>query len=84
MSDNVKPVKGVGFTQKERVLCIKALMTYREIDMTLYLASRQLPTLPPSDYDKKVIDLLIDDFKGPSWDGERFVEGLDRQSPRET
>ena len=78
MSDNVKPVKGVGFTQKERVLCIKALMTYQRIDMKLYLSYTQLPTLPPSDEEKKVIDLLIGDFKGPSWDGERFVEGLDQ------
>jgi len=78
MSDNVKPVKGVGFTQKERVLCIKALMTYQRIDMKLYLSYTQLPTLPPSDDEKKIIDLLIGDFKGPSWDGERFVEGLDQ------
>ena len=65
MSDNVR---GVGFTQKERVLCIKALMTYQRIDMALYLSYTQLPTLPPSDDEKKIIDLLIGDFKGPSWD----------------
>ena len=68
MSDNVKPVKGVGFTAKERVLCIKALMTYQRIDMKLYLSYTQLPTLPPSEDEKKIIDLLIGDFKGPSWD----------------
>jgi len=67
MSDNVKPVKGVGFTEKERVLCIKALMAYQEIHP---LVNRL------SDDEKETIHLLIDDFKGPSWDGERFNEGL--------
>ena len=68
MSDNVKPVKGVGFTAKERVLCIKALMTYQKVDMELYLEPSSLPFLPPSEDEKKTIDLLIGDFKGPSWD----------------
>ena len=77
MSDNVKPVKGVGFTEKERVLCIKALMTYRDLEWIKTTAnSYQSPFLPPSDDEKETIHLLIDDFKGPSWDGERFNEGL--------
>ena len=77
MSDNVK---GVGFTQDERKICIKALMTYQKVDMELYLGTRSarkkdhfgpcssLPFLPPSEDEKKTIDLLIGDFKGPSWD----------------
>jgi len=74
MSDNVK---GIGFTQDERKICIKALMTYQKVDMGLYLAvdnrllgtdKTGLPFLPPSDDEKKMLDLLIDDFKGPSWD----------------
>ena len=74
MSDNVK---GVGFTQDERKICIMALMTYQKVDMGLYLAvdnrllgtdKTGLPFLPPSDDEKKMLDLLIDDFKGPSWD----------------
>ena len=68
MPDNVKPVKGVGFTEEERKLCIKALMTYLKVDMELYLEPSSLPFLPPSEDDKKIIDLLIGDFKGPSWD----------------
>ena len=59
MSDNVKPVKGVGFTEEERKLCIKALMAYQEIHPRVNRLS---------DDEKKTINLLIGDFKGPSWD----------------
>jgi hypothetical protein len=69
MPDNVKPVKGVGFTEEERKLCIKALMTYRDIvDVGRRRTVRTSPFLPPSEGEKKTIDLLIGDFKGPSWD----------------
>jgi hypothetical protein len=65
-------VKDIGFTAEERKLCIKALMSYQEIGFVYYhtFENGYLPFLPPSDEEKKVIDLLIDDFKGPSWENK--------------
>jgi hypothetical protein len=60
-------VRDIGFTAEERKLCIKALMTYREIE---YVKddTYQPPFLPPSEDEMKTIYLLIGDFKGPSWE----------------
>jgi hypothetical protein len=62
-------VKGIGFTAEERKLCIKALMTYQEIEWAKD-ETYQPPFLPPSKDEMKAIDLLIGDFKGPSWENK--------------
>ena len=53
-------VKGVRFTEEERKLCIKALLSYRESRSNIF-------SRPSTDYETKILDVLIDDFKGPSW-----------------
>ena len=64
-------VKGIGFTAEERKLCIKALMTYRDIvGVGRIRTVSTSPFLPPSKDEMKAIDLLVDDFKGPSWENK--------------
>tara|TARA_Y100001951_G_C11256123_1_gene249519 strand:+ start:754 stop:981 length:228 start_codon:yes stop_codon:yes gene_type:complete len=60
MARNLEPVRGVGFTELDRHLIVDALTDYR-------------PVAPPEDIEKRLIELLIDDFKGPSWDDNNDV-----------
>lgn len=60
MPDNVD-VRGVGFTQQERYFCINALINYVDtmVTSTRYTAD-----------EIKVVETLIDDFRGPTWNEE--------------